>query len=70
LKSSGKAAVGRRIVDEDAILGGRLGLGVGRRGGDLAVRHPGAFEKLGGIFGLVEEEAVAVAMNFRSEEVP
>jgi hypothetical protein len=69
LESPGQAAVGSRVTDGGARVGGDLGLSVDRRGAGLTVAHASALKDIPSILTLVEEEVVDSLLHRDAEEV-
>jgi hypothetical protein len=69
LESPGQAAVGGRVTDGGARVGGYLGLSVDRHGAGLAVAHASVLEDIPSVLTLVEEKVVDSLLHHDVEEV-
>jgi hypothetical protein len=69
LESSSQAAVGNRVTDVGARVGGDLGLSVDRRGVELAVAHASTLKDILSELVLVEEEVVNSLLYRDAEEM-
>jgi hypothetical protein len=58
LKSPDQAAVGGRVTDRGAPIGGDLDLSVDQHGAGLAVAHANTLEDIPSVLTLVEEEVI------------